>query len=525
MLRNSLPLNALPAWLALSNVEMKGVTISLATEGKGSGISTTEDISDEPSTLITVPRDLILSLGTIWEQAKSDHDLDQVLRATGDYGKVPTPFQTLPLKPPYQFQSPKLTAPQTPKGAILIFLLFQLTSTSPSATGPIGNANPWTTYIQYLPPTILLPTFYTPAETALLTGTTIAPALSQKLRALTAEFAHLRATTASLPCCAVWWAPGTGCLSFDDYLAVDAIYRSRAMDLPRTGLALVPVIDMANHASGAATNAHYDTDSNGNAVLVAYGAHAREAGREILITYGDDKGACEMLFSYGFIDPNLSTARTMFLDIAIPADDPLRHAKIAAFDAPPGFRLFVDPAKGAGQGEGEGDEKIAWYGPAVWLSCVNEEDGLEIRVARLNDGGTELQKSWKGRELADILGLERALERERMLDVFRLRAYVSMSARVREQLSLLEETYARFWGEGREGGDLEAREEVKGVVGRLGRLEGALLRMAVAQWEGVVAHLLNSRVVRKYLDSGVAEEEEEIEPVDEGGGEGGGFEW
>lgn len=297
------------------------------------------------------------------------------------------------------------------------------------------------------------------------------------------------------------------------------------MDLPRTGLALVPVIDMANHASGAATNAHYDTDGHGNAVLLTYGAHAPKAGQEILITYGDDKGACEMLFSYGFIDPNLSTARTMFLDIAIPADDPLRHAKTAAFDVPPGFRLFVDPAKGAGEGEAKGEgeegEKVAWYGPAVWLLCVNEEDGLSIRVAQLNDGGTELQKFWKGRELSDILGLERALERERMLDVFRLRAYVSMNARVREQLSRLEETYARFWGGGTAGGDPDAREEVKAVVGRLSYLEGALLRMALGQWEGLVAYLLDSRVVRKYLDSGIADEE--VQPVDEGGGGGEGM--
>lgn len=309
---------------------------------------------------------------------------------------------------------------------------------------------------------------------------------------------------------------------------VDAIYRSRAMDLPRTGLALVPVIDMANHASGAATNAHYDTDGHGNAVLLTYGAHAPRAGQEILITYGDDKGACEMLFSYGFIDPNLATARTMFLDIASPADDPLRHAKTAAFDVPPGFRLFVVPATGAGEEEGEGGEEVAWYGPAVWLLCVNEEDGLSIRVAQLNDGGTELQKFWKGRELSDILSLERALERERMLDVFRLRAYVSMNARVREQLSRLEETYARFWGGGtvggdsdaREGGETDAREEVKAVVGRLSHLEGALLRMALGQWEGLVAYLLDSRVVRKYLDSGIADEE--VKPVGEGGGGGGG---
>lgn len=88
--RPSLPLDALPAWLALNNVEMNGVAISPAAEGKGSGIFATEDLNSEDNpTLITVPRDLVLSLSTIWEHAKSDHDLEQVLRAIGDFGKVP----------------------------------------------------------------------------------------------------------------------------------------------------------------------------------------------------------------------------------------------------------------------------------------------------------------------------------------------------------------------------------------------------------------------------------------------------
>ncbi|MCJ1250822.1 hypothetical protein MMC30_008050 [Trapelia coarctata] len=473
MQRSSLPLGALPAWLALNNVSMNGIAISSAAEGKGSGIFATGDTSAEDTpTLIAVPRDLVLSLSTIWEHAKSDHDLDQVLRATGDYGK-------------------------TAKGAIVIFLLIQLTHASPSTTAKTGNATPWTTYIQFLPSTIPLPTFYTPGETALIAGTTLSAALTHKLSKTHEEYAHLRASTLSLPCCAPWWSSPSP-LTLTDYMHADALYRSRAMDLPSTGLALVPVIDMANHASGAATNAHYDTDSNGNAVLILWGGKSPKDGEEIVITYGDDKGACEMLFSYGFIDPNLSDARTMFLDIGIPPDDPLAAAKTAAFDAPPGFRLFIDPASSAWE------TKVAWYGPFVWLQCINEEDGLTIKLAQLRNGDTELKKFWKGREVKDIMALERALAADKMLDVFRLRAYVSMNARINAQIKMLEETYNRFWGG--DAGGFEGRSEVKGVVGRLGDLEGRLLRLAAEQFDGMINHLIGTRVVRKYLDDGIADE-------------------
>jgi len=352
-----------------------------------------------------------------------------------------------------------------------------MTNASPSTTIKIGNSSPWTQYISFLPAHIPLPTFYTPAETALIAGTTLSAALSHKVSKTASEFAHLRTSTLSLPCCAAWWSSPSP-LTLQDYMHADALYRSRAMDLPNTGLALVPVIDMANHASGAATNAHYDTDANGNAVLILWGGKTPKAGEEIVITYGDDKGACEMLFSYGFIDANLSDARTMFLPIAIPEDDPLAAAKTAAFDAPPGFRIFVDPVSP------NWERKVAWYGPAVWLQCINEEDGLGIKVALRTDGSTELQKFWKGTEIGDIMALERALRGDKMLDVFRLRAYVTMNTRIGAQIGTLEDSYGKFWAGDR--GVYEGRREVKEAVRRLGDLEGRLLRMAAEQFERLV---------------------------------------
>lgn len=62
------------------------------------------------------------------------------------------------------------------------------------------------------------------------------------------------------------------------------MYRSRALEFPGVGDAMVPCIDMANHASGNATAAVYETDDDGNPLLEL--RHGKEAspGGEITIT-------------------------------------------------------------------------------------------------------------------------------------------------------------------------------------------------------------------------------------------------
>ncbi|MCJ1402998.1 hypothetical protein MMC11_006220 [Xylographa trunciseda] len=462
MNRDQWAIEALPSWSALNNVRLNGVAVSVLKADRGCGIVATKDTVTEDPVLMTVPRELVLSVGTIWEFAKSDHHLSSILHAVGDFG-------------------------QNARGAILIFLLVQITATSSDATRRIGNAHPWTDYVRFLPTSFSMPTFWTDEECQLLRGTSLEPALRIKLKALDREFAHLRASTESLDCCKVWWDPDIGCLTIQDYLQVDALYRSRAMDLPGTGLALVPCIDMANHGSGDATNAWYETDVHGNAILVLVTGKTPKAGEELLITYGDEKGACEMVFSYGFVDPNLENARSLFLSIEIPDDDPLKLAKMEAFDAAPGFRVYTSY------------DEASWYGPFVWLLCVNEEDGLEFRVLQCNDGAKELQVSWKGAIIDGVLALEKCLERSDMWDIFRLRAYVAIVQRIKAQLAEHEAINEKR--EETTTTEQIGRPWISNIALALSRLEAKLLHQAVTQFEDTIVHLLNTAEVRRYLNA------------------------
>jgi hypothetical protein len=193
----------------------------------------------------------------------------------------------------------------------------------PSVENKKGVSSPFTEYVKYLPME-LLPTFWSPTECELLTGTTLAPALTAKLSSLHREFEQLQNATSNLPWCAEqWWDEVDGIIEFDDWLQVDAFYRSRALEYPGVGDCMVPCIDMANHSSGSGTAAIYEVDDQGNAVLLLRDGKDIEQDDEITITYGDDKGACEMLFSYGFIEDEMQSARELFLDLSIPGDDPL----------------------------------------------------------------------------------------------------------------------------------------------------------------------------------------------------------
>lgn len=62
------------------------------------------------------------------------------------------------------------------------------------------------------------------------------------------------------------------------------MYRSRALEFPGVGDAMVPCIDMANHASGDATAALYETDDDGNAILILRHGKDISEGGEITIT-------------------------------------------------------------------------------------------------------------------------------------------------------------------------------------------------------------------------------------------------
>lgn len=259
-------------------------------------------------------------------------------------------------------------------------------------------------------------------------GTSLETALEAKLNSLDREFLHLRESTLGLKWCQTYWwdADSPTNVTLHDWKIVDAMYRSRALDLPGTGHAMVPMIDMANHASGDDTVALYETDEQGNGILVLCDGKQLGSDDEITITYGDDKGACEMLFSYGFIEESMTGARELFLDIDIEDDDPLKFAKKATFDSAPGFRLYTS------------NDSVTWEGSFVHLLCVNEEDGLEFRVLQLISGEIELKVAWKGNEISGIEELLESLQNDPLRDVFKLRALISVLNRVEEQIDRLD---------------------------------------------------------------------------------------
>lgn len=123
-------------------------------------------------------------------------------------------------------------------------------------------------YIKFLPDE-LLPTFYSDEELELLTGTTLRPAVRAKMNSLLREFEQVRSATESIEWCSkYWWNEDNGLFTFEDWMRVDAMYRSRALEFPGVGDCMMPVIDFANHASGNATGALYEADRDGNGLLL-----------------------------------------------------------------------------------------------------------------------------------------------------------------------------------------------------------------------------------------------------------------
>ena len=340
-------------------------------------------------------------------------------------------------------------------------------------------------YIKFLPE-VLLPTFWSEQEQELLVGTTLQLALKTKMKSLKKEFDQVQTLTQSVSWCAkYWWNEDTGFITFDDWLEVDAMYRSRALEFPNIGDVMVPCLDMANHAADDETVALYETNNRGDALLLLRDGSNISREDEVTITYGDKKGACEMTFSYGFLDDSTKTAKELFLDLHVMEDDPLGQAKSHVSSAAPGVRIF-------NQGEGAG-----WESDFVWLLCVNMEDGLGFHILQTVDGGRELKATWKDEDLNDTSKLRDLLKTDSMWDVYHLRAVSVIRARVEDQIRQLDQ-----------GEDLQTssvRERPLILAMGLRTLELELLRKAYATLENQVMELAETDTVKAYLSNFVQE--------------------
>ncbi|OQE40871.1 hypothetical protein PENCOP_c005G04784 [Penicillium coprophilum] len=489
MKREYLPVESLPAWQRLNGIVVRGIAahkVGSDQHGadKGSALIATEaQISNEndakPTILLQIPSGLVLSLETVHNHAKTDRYLRDVLEAIGDFGR-------------------------TARGAILIFLLLQLSHSSPdlrSAHETIGISNPWTEYVKFLPPSFPLPIFYTPEEQELLRGTSLEEALEAKFSSLEREFEHLRQATEGIEWCQrSWWDEKTGALTIHDWKYADAAYRSRMLDLPGSGLAMVPCIDMANHGSGDGVKALYDADSEGNAVLQLRWGKALQPGEEVTISYGDQKPASEMIFSYGFLESGTTEAREICLNLDIPEDDPLAIPK----------KIFCQNNSGIRISTVEGSEEVTWESVLVWIACVNEEDGLHFGIAQTTDGGRELEVTWKGEKIQSVTHLRELLAVDPLWEIFQLRAAVLLLERLETQLALLQETEEIITNMHKDKAGLDSmfRPGIFTSIAQLRILEGELLEKAVEELIKQRTELLASEKVAEYFRAQTEEPDE-----------------
>jgi hypothetical protein len=465
------PISELEQWANLNDAIFHNVKPASAGDNRGSGLIATKDLNgdEENEPLLVIPRDLVLSKETVELLSKSDKDLRTLLEALGDFV-------------------------QTPRGALLTFLLYCHTmNRARSANHHLGALTPFNQYVQFLPPE-LLPTFWSEDEIALLVGTSLHAAVLAKQKSLSRDLDRLREATQEIRWCQdLWWnVPSTSLLSdliLEDWMQVDAQYRSRALEFPGIGDSMVPCLDVANHASGSLTSALYETDGDGNAVLLLRPGTTVKEGEEITITYGDSKGACEMLFSYGFIEEGMEDARELFLPLNMSSEDPLGAAKNHVSTFAPGVKIYRDKDGG----------EVKWFSEYVYLMILNQEDGLDFAVTQTIEGERGLQMLWHELPVSsDALGVfvEKTLREDEFWEVWQLRATVTVLQKVREQVDVLAAVDVKNV---EKGGETDVRERCFDLAVRLRELEGGLMMEAIEELKKESARLMESEVVGRWF--------------------------
>lgn len=239
---------------------------------------------------------------------------------------------------------------------------------------------------------------------------------------MTGEFDELREKSAGLPFWgSLFWDKEAATL--EHWVLADAWYRSRCLELPRSGNAMVPALDMVNHSHEP--TAYYEEDRNDDIVLLLRPSRGVSRGDEVTISYGEAKPAAEMLFSYGFIDKD-SNAQGLTLPLEAFPDDPLAKAKLHIFKAPATLKLSRT------------DGKLEWESPFAYLLCLNEEDGLEFKLLQDSAGERQLRLFWQNEDVTERAGAFETLILDHPLcAVFKLRVVAILHELVSTQLAQL----------------------------------------------------------------------------------------
>lgn len=318
----------------------------------------------------------------------------------------------------------------------------------------------------------MLPTQWSTEERKLLLGTSLNAAVNAKLSTLTSELDFVYDKSCNMP---FWYSVlwETEPRRVQDWIMIDAWYRSRCLELPRAGAAMVPYLDMVNHST--TPTAYYDEDGKDEVVLLPRPGERLSKGNEVTISYGTDKSAAEMLFSYGFLEAPEEKNGSLGFPFDAIADDPLARAKLVAFGEQPKVHVSV------------GEEGAAtWDCPFAYLSCVNEEDGLEFRLLQDVEGNRELRVFWLEEDVTDrVKQFEAVLRDHPIYALVKLRAVTIIQGCLKDQVQKLQsqDYYDSL------SANPEVREECKVVAAALRDIEGAILAKAVEAMESEVGDI------------------------------------
>ena len=147
-----LPEDAFVTWAKMNDVAFDN-TVPGTISGRGRALLARTELNelsdDAPTVLLTVPKDMILSLERVQEHVKADQYFREFLDSLGDFGRVGWPSYQPPF---YQhtcersrtcFFIPRLTDCQSPRGAILSFLLEQAFISCPDRPHVVGVHTPF----------------------------------------------------------------------------------------------------------------------------------------------------------------------------------------------------------------------------------------------------------------------------------------------------------------------------------------------------------------------------------------------
>lgn len=265
-----------------------------------------------------------------------------------------------------------------------------------------------------------------------------------------------------------------------DWVWLDALYRSRSLELPKSGESLVPCLDLVNHSHQH--TAYFEENSKDEVVLLLRDGANVASGTEVTINYGESKSAAEMLFSYGFTDPD-ATRQGLSLPMKLMTDDPLLKAKLHAFGKAPTLEIREDE-------NGIPD----WSAPFVYLMCLNEEDGLDFRILQETDGSQQLKMFWQERDVTDTPNaFKELISGHELQHIFELRAITVIIEMVEEQLERLDVS-----GRSSDIPEVVRADTLRAAI-QLRNIETALLRRALETLNNEVSQT-SLLVLDSFLD-------------------------